>query len=294
MQRRASSAYVGLTLLWGVSFLLVKAVVGGFGWAATVALSSLLIGSTVAVLAVLTGSRLDFRLRWRRVLLLGAGLAVHLIGLSVAVDRLGTAVAAAAVGTAPLFSAVIGQMWGQDRITGRAAAGLVTGFLGIVLVLLFPAGGISWDFIVGMFAGLLSAIAGAMSSRYAVARLSGTGPAELVSAAFISAAILTSPLPLLFPGSGGAGLLEWAGLLILGVVLGGFGYSIELGLRESAGAPFASSARSGATIVAVICGVVFLREALSAGQLIGVLMLLVGCLLVLGLVPSWSALTRRR
>lgn len=294
MQRMASPAYVGLTLLWGLSFLLIKAVVGGFGWAAAVALSSILVGATVAVLAVITGRRLDFRLRWRRMLLLGAGLAVQLIGLTVAVDRLGTAVAAAAVGTVPLFSAVIGQMWGQDRITGRAAAGLVTGFLGIMLVLLFPAGGVSWDFIVGMFAGLLSALAGAMSSRYAVARLSATGPAELVSAAFIVAAILTAPLALLFPGPGNAGPGAWTGLIILGVVLGGFGYSIELGLRESAGAPFASSARCGATIVAVLCGALFLREALSAGQLLGVLMLLVGCLLVLGLVPAWSALTRRR
>ena len=294
MQRTASPAYVGLTLLWGVSFLLVKAVVGGFGWAAAVALSSLLVGATVAVLSVLSGRRLDFGLRWRRLLLLGAGLAVQLIGLTVAVDRLGTAVAAAVVGTVPLFSAVVGQMWGQDRITGRTAAGLVTGFLGIMLVLLFPAGGVSWDFIVGMFAGLLSALAGAMSSRYAVARLSAAGPAELVSAAFIVAAILTAPLALLFPGPGNAGPGAWAGLIILGVVLGGFGYSIELGLRESAGAPFASSARCGATIVAVLCGALFLREALSAGQLLGVLMLLVGCLLVLGLVPAWSALTRRR
>ena len=294
MQRMASPAYVGLTLLWGLSFLLIKAFVGGFGWAAAVALSSILVGATVAVLAVITGRRLDFRLRWRRMLLLGAGLAVQLIGLTVAVDRLGTAVAAAAVGTVPLFSAVIGQMWGQDRITGRAAAGLVTGFLGIMLVLLFPAGGISWDFIVGMFAGLLSAIAGAMSSRYAIARLSATGPAELVSAAFLIAGILTAPLALLFPGPGGAGPGEWVGLILLGVVLGGFGYSLELGLRESAGAPFAGSARSGATLVAVLCGALFLREALSAGQLIGVLMLLAGCLLVLGLVPAWSALTRRR
>jgi drug/metabolite transporter (DMT)-like permease len=294
MQHRSSPAYVGLTVLWGLSFVLVNAVVGGFGWAPAVSLSCLLIGATVAVLAVLKGATLRYRLRWKRLVIMGAGIAVQLIGLTIAVAHLGTALAAAAVGTVPLFAAVIGQMWGLERITGTAAAGLVTGFIGIVVVVLFPAGGISWDFIIGMFAGLLSAIAGAMSSRYAVARLSASGPAELVSATFLVAGVLTAPLALLFPGPGNADLLHWAGLVLLGVVLGGVGYTMELGLRESVGAPFASSARSGATIVAVFLGIVFLRESISFGQFVGVLLLLGGCILVLGLVPSRSQSARRR
>lgn len=294
MQHRTSPAYVGLTVLWGISFVLVRVVVGGFGWALAVSLSCLLIGATVAVLAALKGRTLRFRLRWKRLLLLGAGIAVQFIGLAIAVDHLGTALAAAAVGTVPLFSAVIGQMWGLERITGAAAAGLVTGFIGIVVVLLFPAGGISWDFIVGMFAGLLSAIAGAMSSRYAVARLSSSGLAELVSASFLVAGALTAPLALLFPGPGDADFLHWIGLLLLGVVLGGIGYTMELGLRESSGAPFVSTARSGAIVVAVFLGTVFLRESFSFGQLIGIVLLIGGCVLVLDLLPSRSVSARRR
>ena len=294
MQHRSSPAYVGLTVLWGLSFVLVSAVVDGFGWAPAVSLSCLLIGATVAVLAVLKGATLRYRLRWKRLLLMGVGIAVQLIGLTIAISHLGTALAAAAVGTVPLFAAVIGQMWGLERITGTAAAGLVTGFVGIVVVLLFPAGGISWDFIIGMFAGLLSAIAGAMSSRYALARLSASGPAELVSATFLVAGVLTAPLAFLFPGPGNADLVHWAGLILLGVVLGGVGYTMELGLRESVGAPFASSARSGATIVAVLLGIVFLRETISFGQFVGVLLLLGGCLLVLGVVGARSQPARRR
>ncbi len=294
MQHSSSPAYVGLTVLWGLSFVLVSAVVGGFGWAPAVSLSCLLIGATVAVLAVLKGATLRYRLRWKRLLLMGAGIAVQLIGLTIAVAHLGTALAAAAVGTVPLFAAVIGQMWGLERITGTAAAGLVTGFVGIVVVLLFPAGGVSWDFIIGMFAGLLSAIAGATSSRYAVARLSASGPAELVSATFLVAGVLTAPLALVFRGPGNPELLHWAGLVLLGVVLGGVGYTMELGLRESFGAPFASSARSGATIVAVFLGIVFLRESISFGQFVGILLLLGGCLLVLGLVGSRSQPVRQR
>ncbi len=294
MPHKSSPAYVGLTVLWGLSFLFVRAVVDGFGWATAVSLSCLLIGATVAVLAVLTGATPRYRLRWRRLLVLGTGMAVQLIGLSISVEHLGTALAAAAVGTVPLFSAVIGQMLGLERITATAAAGLVTGFIGIVVVVLHPVGGISWDFLIGMFAGLGSAIAGAISSRYAAARLSSSGPAEMVSAGFLVAGVLTAPLVVLFPGPGNAGILHWIGLVLLGVVLGGVGYSMELGLRESSGAPFTTSARSGATVVAVLLGIVLLREPISFGQSVGVLMLIGGCLLVLGLVPSRAAATRRR
>ena len=79
MQHRISPAYVGLTLLWGLSFVLVRTVVGGFGWAPAVALCCLLIGATVAVLAVAKGAVLRFRLRGKRLLLLGTGIAVQLI-----------------------------------------------------------------------------------------------------------------------------------------------------------------------------------------------------------------------
>ena len=294
MPHRSSPAYVGLTVLWGLSFLLVRAVVDGFGWATAVSLSCLLIGLTVAVLAVLKGATLRYRLRWKRLLLLGMGIAVQLMGLAISVAHLGTALAAAAVGTVPLFAAVIGQMLGLERITARAAAGLVSGFIGIVLVVLHPAGGISWDFLIGMFAGLVSAIAGAMTSRYAVARLPSCGTAELVSAGFVVAGVLTAPLALLFPGPGTVTILHWLGLLLLGVVIGGVGYSMELGLRESSGSLFATSARSGATIVAVVLGIVFLSESISFGQLVGILLLIGGCVLVLGLVPSRPVAARRR
>lgn len=294
MPHRSSPAYVGLTVLWGLSFLLVRAVVDGFGWATAVSLSCLLIGVTVAVVAVLKGATLRYRLRWKRLLLLGFGIAVQLIGLAISVAHLGTALAAAAVGTVPLFAAVIGQMLGLERITASAAAGLASGFIGIAVVVLHPVGGISWDFLIGMFSGLVSALAGAMTSRYAVVRLSSSGTAELVSAGFLVAGVLTVPLALLFPGPDSVDFIHWLGLLLLGVVVGGVGHTIELGLRESSGAPFATSARSWGTIVAVGLGIVFLRESISFGQSVGVLLLIGGCLLVLGLVPSRSATARRR
>jgi drug/metabolite transporter (DMT)-like permease len=293
MPRRAPLVYASLTVLWALSFVAIKGVVGAFGWALAVSLTCVLVGATVGVVAVVRGHHFDLRLRWSRMFVMGLGLAVHLTGLTIAVDRLGIALGAAAVATVPLFSTVIGQMWGVERITLSAAVGLVVGFVGSVLLLLFPSGGISWSFIAGMFAGLLSGVAGAMSARYAVVRMSRTGSAELVSVSLLIAGVLTAPLALAFPGPATVGPLEWAGLLLLAVVLGGIGYSLDAKLREREGIRFASSARSGATIAAVLIGVLILGETLSAGQVVGVLLLILGCVLVIGLVPAAVAARRR-
>lgn len=291
MRRSISLAYAGLSLLWGVAFLLIREVVTGFGWAATVSLSSLLIGLTIAVLA-----RRQFRLpaNWQRLLVLCAGLAVQLIGLTLAVERLGTALAAVVVGTVPLFATLVGQVLGVERITGIGAGGLVLGFVGTLLVVMFPAQEISWAFIVGILAGLLSAIGGAFTSAYAATRLRWENRPSLAATSFLVVGLLTLPLAGAFPGAGGTGAVGWAELLLLGVVFGGIGYTLELRLRDRAGAEQVASARSVATILAVLIGALFLREPLSTGQVIGMLFLITGCTLVLGLVPRWFPAAWRR
>lgn len=291
MRHSITLAYVSLSLLWGVAFLLIRDVVGGFGWAATVSLSSLLIGATIAILA-----RQQFRVpaNWRRLLVLSGGVAVQLIGLALAVERLGTALAAVVVGTVPLFATLVGQVLGLERITGIGAGGLVLGFVGILLVVTFPGEDASWAFIGGVLSGLLSAIGAAFTTAYAATRLRWENRPSLIASAFLVVGVLTLPLAWAFPGSGGTGMSGWAGLLLLGVGLGGIGYSLELQLHQRAGSERVASARSMATVLAVLIGIVFLRESLSSGQLIGMLLLITGCTLVLGLVPRWFPADWRR
>lgn len=291
MQRSAPLAYAGLSLLWGVVFLLIREVAEGFGWAATVSWSSLLIAVTIAVL---TWRRFLLPANWRSLLVLGTGVAIQLVGLVLAVERLGIALAAVVVGTIPLFDTLAAQALGRKRITGLGAGGLVLGFVGILLVVGFPAQGVSWDFIAGVLCGLFSAISGAFANTYAALRLPRANPPGLVAGSFLVAGLLTLPASWVFPGASGAGGGHWLGLLLLGVVFGGIGFTLELRLRDQRGPEHAGSARSLATVLAVLLGTVFLREAVSVGQLVGMLVLIAGCNLVLGLTPRWFPAHWRR
>lgn len=284
MQRGASLAYAGLSLLWGLVFLLIREVAVGFGWAATVSWGSLLIAVTIAAL---TWRRFELPANWRSLFMLGTGLAIQLVGLVLSVERLGVALAAVVVGAIPLFDTLAGQVLGRKRITGLGAAGLVLGFVGILLVVAFPAQGVSWDFIAGVLCGLFSAISGAFANSYAALRLPRANPPGVTAGAFLVAGLVTLPVSWLHPGTGDAGGLHWLGLILLGVVFGGVGFTLELRLRAARGPEHVGSARSLATILAVILGTVFAHDAVSAGQLVGMLLLIGGCSLVLGLTPRW-------
>ena len=139
VHRRQLIDYLALALIWGVSFVLVLQVVQAFGLVGAVTFRALVASAILLVLAAATRRPLAFG-AWRPLAVVGpTTVAGQLIGLSFATPRIGTAMAAIFVGTIPLFSMVIGQAWGIERITSSGRLGLLLGFGGIVLLVGFPA-----------------------------------------------------------------------------------------------------------------------------------------------------------
>src|SRR5688572_4947614 len=98
MRPRQVVDYVGLAVIWGLSFLLVLKVVHAFGWVGAVTLRALVACAILVLLAVVTRRRLVFG-RWWPLALVGATtVAGQLVGLSVATPLIGTAMAAIFVG----------------------------------------------------------------------------------------------------------------------------------------------------------------------------------------------------
>jgi len=79
---------------------------------------------------------------------------------------------------------------------------------------------------------------------------------------------------------------DWLYLMISGAVMSATTYVLYFGLVARIGATRALSVEFVVTLVAVLVGALFLDEALSLLQLAGGAVVLVGCLLVLGLLPG--------
>ncbi|MFV3381312.1 DMT family transporter [Pseudomonas sp. NY15354] len=289
MQPRDLAAYSFLAITWGLSFLVVLKVVHAFGWVGAVSLRSLIAGSTLAVLAALLGRALRLRPLLKPLLVVGATtVAGQLIGLSYATPRIGTAMSAILVATIPLFSMIIGRVWGLEKITPQGLAGLLLGVLGIVMLVGFPAQAVTEDFIHGCIASVFGCLCAAFGSNYASLRLRGQDPWTVTGGAFLAGGLLTLPLLWVVPVPTVPQAGDWLLLAISGAVMSATTYVLYFGLVARIGATRTISVEFVVTLVAVLIGALFLGEALSLLQMVGGGVILLGCTLVLGLLPGRS------
>jgi drug/metabolite transporter (DMT)-like permease len=286
VHRRQVAAYLALALIWGTSFLLVLKVVEAFGWVGAVTFRALTAAAVLTALAVATRRRLAFGRRTPFVALGATTVAGQLIGLSVATPLIGTAMSAILVGTIPLFSMVIGQLWGIETMTSWSRVGLVLGFAGIVLLVGFPAVPVTARFVVGCAVGLGGAVSAAWGSNYARQHLSGVGAWEQTIGAFVAGGLLTLPLLLVVRVPTPPAPRDYGYLTLLAAICSALAYVLYFRLVAEVGATIAVSVEFLVTVVAVLVGAVVLGERLSVVQLVGGMVIVAGCALVLGLVPG--------
>ncbi len=158
MHRRQVLDYLALAVIWGLSFVLVLQVVRAFGWAGGVSFRALVAAGLLVLLARVTRRELRFG-SWRPLAVVGSTtVAGNLIGLNIATPRIGTAMAAIFIATIPFFSMIIGLLWRIERIDLWGRVGVALGFVGVVLLVGFPAVPVDGSFVIGCVASVLGAI----------------------------------------------------------------------------------------------------------------------------------------
>jgi len=285
VHRRQLLDYASLSVIWGVSFVLVLKVVQAFGWVGAATFRAFIASAILMLIAVVARRRLVFG-RWLPLAVVGAtSVAGQLIGLSFSTPRIGTAMAAIFVGTIPLFSMVIGQFWGLEHITPSGRVGLFLGFGGIVLLVGFPAVPVTGTFVLGCVSSVLAAVSAAFGSNYAHKHLRAVGSWEQTIGSFVFGGILTLPLLLVVPVPTTPQPFDYVYLVVLAGVCSALAYVLYFRLVAEVGATIAISVEFVVTVIAVVLGTVLLKERLSVVQVLGGAVIIAGCSLVLGLIP---------
>ncbi|MBN9258863.1 MULTISPECIES: EamA family transporter [unclassified Mesorhizobium] len=286
MKPRDIASYVFLAITWGLSFLVLLKTVEAFGWIGAVTLRCLIAGGALLLFAAATRRRLDFSAGWWPFAVIGATtVAAQLIGLSFATPRIGTAMAAILVAAIPLFSMIIAQLWGLERITLRGLSGLLVGTAGILLLVGFPAVPVTTSFLIGCAASLFSSFSAAFGSNYANRHLRDVGSLEVTSAAFLFGGLMTLPLLFAVPVPAMPRAVDFLYLAILACVMSATTYVVYFRLISSIGATRAISVEFAVTVVAVLVGTMLLGEPLSIIQIVGAVAIIAGCVLVLDPFP---------
>ena len=190
------------------------------------------------------------------------------------------------VASIPLFSMVISQLWGLERITLRGLTGLLLGFFGMIVLVGFPAQEITQSFILGCIAAIIACIASAYGSNYASRNFKGIGSWEMTIGSFLLGGILCLPLLIVVPVPGIPAPADFLYLFTAACLMSALTYLIYFRLVASIGPTKAVSVEFVVTVIAVLVGALYLHEPLSVLQLIGAAVIITGCSLVLSARPG--------
>lgn len=285
MKTRHFAQLIGLSALWGASFMFLRIASPVMGpWVLAggrVALAAL----TLALLMRLLRHRWPWA-HWKELTLLGAlSVSVPFLLYAWAALRLPAGYSALLNTTVVLFGSLSAAWFGQDTLTWRKLAGCVAGAAGVALIVRLGPVQPDWPTLMAALACIGAAFC------YGVSTPLMKRATQRIQPLAISASIHVFALLMVLPGALWA-LPEarfttpaLAAMLVLGVVTSGLAYWAHLRIIRHVSPVAATSPAFLIPVFGVTWGHIFLGEALSPGIFAGGALVLLATALVTGFNP---------
>lgn len=267
---------LGIGLIWGLAFTLVKIVIGAGADPAALAFWQTALGA-VALLVLGRRPRLDAaHLKFYAISgMLGSALPAWLVAM--AAQSLSAGVIAVAMASAPLLCLGLVTAMGIERFSPRRLGGLVLG-LGAVVLIAGPGGGAGVP-----LGGLLMAVGAACCYAtedvyIAVGRPPASGPFTLLCGMLVAASLYLMPGWLLAGGGLPLPVTAQTGWAALGIMALGnlLAYGGFVALVTRTGPVFASQVSYVVVAAGVLWGVAVLGEQHAAGFWLALALMLAG------------------
>jgi drug/metabolite transporter (DMT)-like permease len=293
MSRRAWLAFAAMSVLWGVSYLLIKIAVRGGLPAPDVAWLRVMIAALLLTgLAWRAGTLGALRGRWRWLVAYAvAEISIPFPLIAAGEVHVASSLAAIIIASVPLIGAVLALRFDHsERPTPVRALGLVIGFSGVIALVGIDVAGNGPE-LLGAGAILIAAVGYAIGPMLVKHRLSGLDPRALMGASLSIAALVLTPFAALdtphkLPSAGALSAVAALGLFCTAVA-----FVIFTVLIREAGTSRATVITYVNPVIAVGLGVTLLDEHPGAGAVAGLLLILTGSWLSTGgrIPPMYGA-----
>jgi drug/metabolite transporter (DMT)-like permease len=277
MSRRGWFAFVALSIVWGIPYLLIKVAVREISFV-DVAWCDVALGAVILLpFGAIRGEIGALGGRWRAIAAL-ALLQLALPSLLIAASErwIRSSLAGTLAATVPLLVVPLAPLFGvHESLDARRAAGLLVGFAGVVVLLGLGAPKDLYEWIgIGcmLLAALAYAIAPLIIERHLKDRQDlGSAAASLgVAVVILTPAVIWS-MPTSLPSLGVLG-----SLVVLGMVSTGLGLALYFFLIREVGAARASVVTYFKPAIAAVLGAVVLHESFPLSSRVGLLMIILG------------------
>ena len=276
MTRRGWALFVGLSIIWGMPYLMIRVAVASVD-PLIVAFGRTLIGALI--LLPVAWHKRHLAPAFRRWPALVAFTLVEITGpwllIGHAETRLNSSTTGLLIAMVPLMAAIIVAWLGHERLHGRRMIGLALGFAGVATLVGLDVHVSDWFAVAAL---MLSALGYAVGPIIINRKLADVPPMGVITGSLILATLLYAPFAVLVwpvnptPGA----LISIAGL---GVICTAIAFLIFFALIADIGPARATVIAYVNPLVAMILGVAFLHEPLTIGMAIGFPMVIAGSIL---------------
>lgn len=283
-----------LAALWGSSFLFMRIAALPMGPAMMIEMRVALAALTLLIVAVIWRKRLAFFSHVKHYVILGLfSTALPFILIAYAAQTLNASTLSILNSTAPIWGALIGAVWGRNRVTRKVFLGLGLGVLGVSVLVGKEARLVGLDAIVPMCCSVLAAFCYGIATNYT--KYAPKVPSfNNAHGSMWAATLLLLPLAVWMPAREP---LTWSiGLpvLALGVFCTGLAYVLYFRLIDDIGPASALSVTFLVPVFGILWGHLFLGEPVGWNTLIGTLLVLSGTSMVTGFSVSRAIQMVRR
>jgi drug/metabolite transporter (DMT)-like permease len=278
MTRRAWLLMGLLAALWGASYLFIKVALDDGMDPVFIVFARLALGAAVLVPYALHQHALaPVRGRLGAIAFMAiVQVVVPFLLITYGERYIASSLAGILVASAPIFTAVLAARFDADeRPRGIAAAGVGLGIFGVVLLFGVDLSGDA-EALAGGLMVLLAGFGYAVGALYLKHRLRGVPAVGIAASTLIVGSVLLAPAALFSLPAAMPGAKATASLLLLGAGGTGMAFAIFYTLIAGVGPSRASLVAYIAPGFAVLYGVWLLSEPLTAGALLGLVLILAG------------------
>lgn len=286
MTRRARLAFAAMSVLWGVSYLLIKIAVRGGMPAPDVAWLRVTIAAAVLIpLAGRAGTLPSLRGRGRWLLAYAvAEISIPFPLIAAGEVHLASSLTAIIIAAVPLIGAGLALRFDHaERPTPVRAIGLAIGFAGVIALVGIDVAGNGAE-LLGALAVLVAAIGYAIGPMLVKHRMGGLDSRALMGASLSLAAVILTPLAVLDMPTRGPSAGAWAAVVTLGLACTALAFVVFTVLIRAAGTSRATVITYVNPVIALALGVTLESERPGAGAILGLVLILAG---------SWLSTTGR-
>ena len=277
--------FISLGLIWGLPYLLIKVGVESLS-PFVVVFARVVIGAAIMLpIALIKGQLRRLEGHWRWVVIFAiVEVTFTFLALTWAEQRISSSLAALLIATVPLTAAIIARIIGLDsRLSGPRLVGLGVGFAGVAaLVGLDVSGG---DFL-SVAAVSITVLGYALGPIIVDRKLSDAPSLAVIAASLAINTVIYAPLAWLTWPTEPVPATAWWSIVILGALCTAGAFIIFFALIAEVGPARTTVITYVNPAVAVVLGVLVLREPLTPGIMIGFPLVLAGSFLATRRAPA--------